>query len=57
MGRGIAVRLGPDDRELLEAVNRLLVETNQNPKPFSRAVIIEKARRGKPALNAFGVAR
>jgi len=43
------------------AINRYLVETNLNPKPFTWTadpdVIIEKVRRGKLVLNDFGVAR
>jgi hypothetical protein len=41
-------------------INRFLVETNQNPQPFiwtaDSHAIIEKVRRGKLALNVFGVA-
>jgi len=47
--------------ELQAAIKRFLVETNQNPKPFTWTAdpdaIIEKVRRGKLALNDFGVAR
>jgi hypothetical protein len=69
MRRGIEVRLVPGDREPLEAgivdlqaaINRFLVETNQNPQPFTwnadPGAMIEKVRRGKQALNSFGVAR
>jgi transposase len=45
--------------DLQAAINRYLAETNQNPKPFiwtaDPHAIIEKARRGRLALNAFGV--
>jgi transposase len=47
--------------DLQAAINRFLVDTNRNPKPFTWTAapdaIIEKVRRGKQALNAFGVAR
>jgi transposase len=47
--------------DLQAAINRFLVETNQNPNPFTWTAdpdaIIEKVRRGKLALNDFGVAR
>ena len=45
--------------DLQAAINRYLAETNQNPKPFiwtaDPHAIIEKVRRGRLALNAFGV--
>src|SRR5271170_2607189 len=47
--------------DLQAAINRFLAETNENPKPFTWTAdpdaIIEKVRRGKQALNDFGVAR
>ena len=47
--------------DLQAAINRDLVETNDNPKPFNWTVdpdaIIEKVRRRKQALSTFGVAR
>ena len=47
--------------KLQAAIKCFLVETNQNPKPFTWTAdpdaIIEKVRRGKLALNDFGVAR
>jgi len=47
--------------DLQAAINRYLAETNRNPKPFAWTAdpdaIIEKVRREKQALNAFGVAR
>jgi len=47
--------------DLQAAISRFLVETNQNPKPFTWTAkpdaIIEKVRRQKQALNAVGVAR
>ena len=47
--------------DLQAAINRFLAETNANPKPFTWTAdpdaIIEKVRRGKLALNDFGVAR
>ena len=46
--------------DLQAAINRYLAETNDNPKPFTwnadPDAIIEKVRRGKQALSAFGVA-
>ena len=54
MRKGIAVRLGPGDRDLQAAINRFLRETNDNPKPFvwtaDPDAIIEKVRRGKQML-------
>lgn len=70
MKKGIEVRLGPGDRQRLKrgvfkgiidlqaAINRYLVETNDNPKPFvwtaDPDAIIEKVRRGKKVLAATG---
>jgi hypothetical protein len=43
--------------ELQAAINRYLVETNDNPKPFTWTAdpnaIIEKVRRGKQALESI----
>jgi transposase len=47
--------------DLQAAINQYLAETNDNPKPFTWTAdpdaIIERVRRGKQALSAFGVAR
>src|SRR6201997_619127 len=47
--------------DLQTAINRFLEETNDHPKPFAWTAdpdaIIEKALRGRQALNAFGMAR
>jgi len=60
-GRRLLRQIDPAAVDLQAAINRYFAETNDNPKPFTWTAdpdaIIEKVRRGKRALNAFGVAR